>query len=262
MPGPRPPPNLPNPPSTPPSPPPAVVFAPVDTVRIRGQGVPLWFQGHGLQAGDDYKWVPFGSECGAARFRDVADFGSTQDSGLGQVGIPRFVVFKVGLFSLCYRFNYANQTGALPGTPRVDGTSFILFEGIRLVVLEVGSFTPNGTALGCVSTVNITGTGFTLLNSLSFPPRVTCNFGLYAVDPILRTYDKLSCRTPGYARPLSMVLSVQFGTHFTWPLTDPFYAYNNSLVRVDRVFPGGGAYNLDAMVTVAGFMGVNYGQLS
>ena len=162
-----------------------------------------------------------------------------------------------GRFILCYKFMYAD----LPPADRPNDLSFGKYTDIRIGALSIDSAAPIGTASDCTSTITVTGSGYTTLGADQ--PSPTCRFGSYeapyassaAVDV---QDDYVTCSITG-GELTSTNMYLDFGTMLSVEAIPTFTVYDQSTVSAFNPAPRGGAYNLDANITLNGTGLVDYG---
>ena len=228
---------------------------------------------------DVAKWVPASRGCSAPL--SVAPFATVRRTVVSN-GADTFTgTFRFrtgGAYFLCYRFMYREQE--VPN--RVPGTGWEEHREIRLVAVGIiggtgGGASPNGTKAsrdgGCVTNVTVTGQGLAALETLNYPPTLKCLFGSEETSVSYRTDSQIYCNTPAFTRTAVMPLTVRIQCaesqregacnvpSLTLTALSNFFAYDDAGIRVDTVFPGGGAYNMQTDIYVSGRM-LNYGRIT
>ena len=245
----------PAPPMPPPSPPPSLITAPLLSVAQSAKPATVTFSGINLQVGDEYKWVPSDSASCDTYDVDVNTYVTGQIMSGAVIGSEQasttFVLGRSGLYSLCYKWNYANS----PSTLGIAPTEFNMHSAIKLLVVSIADTAPRGTAMGCPTTVNITGHGFTLLDSALLP--ISCEYSasgnsLGYNSIVARHATFVVCQTPAFASVMDATISLNFGGISTFIATSSFNVMNLSSITVDSSFPGGGVYNTELPVTLRG----------
>ena len=295
-------------------PPPSAITAPLVTVAVAGQGATAFtFEGVNLHVGDRVKWVSADApSCSSEYDRSpwtttvaahlvgaqpvgVQPVGSsTEGSIAGQQVSARFAfpLSSTGLLSLCYKFMFQQQDVL----GRIAPTPYILFPGIRVVVLRYDNVVPSGTAVGCASKLVVHGAGFESLRVAMRVPNtpinaeVACNFGASGVragpssSSLWRSLatvlddSRLECFTPEPTAPGALPLRVDLDvSHWDaaagWSMTASHaaafpgftvfaaadLAVSNIVSHVDKLVPVGAAYNLQPAVTLSGYFTRSFG---
>ena len=264
-------------------------------MAVAGQGATaITFEGVNLHIGDRVKWVSADAQsCSSEYDRSpwtttvaAQQAESSKDGGsAGQVSAHfAFPLASTGQLSLCYKFMFQQQP--VPG--RISPTPYMLFPGIRVVVVRYDDVVPSGTAVGCASRVVVHGAGFKSLRMAMQGPNipinaaVACNFGasssLWRSLATVLDDSRLECFTPAPDAigplPLRVDLDVShWDAAAGWSATAHHaaafpgftvfaagdFAVSNVVSRVDRLAPVGAAYNLQPAVTLSGFFTRSYG---
>eukprot|EP00966_Prymnesium_polylepis_P297182 6866369-Prymnesium_polylepis.1 len=206
-------------------------------------------------AGDIARWVPASlTSC------DVGSLSANQNvqGYVGGDGSAGFYFTALGLYHLCYKWNFKEQEISGYASP----SPFLRFSDIQLAVMRLnGTAYPHGTGLNCASNVTIPGTGFELLGAAT--PLVTCEFAMIARDssrsfntsgPVLSRNDNtIVCETPRFTELGSMYLSVKFDGVRTASVRT-FQIFNTTQTYIDSSlsFPGGGPYQLPQAIQLRG----------
>ena len=157
-----------------------------------------------------------------------------------------------GALVLCYKFSFG---GKIPATP------YLLFPQIRAAVLRYDTASPYATGVGCASTITISGGGFRALG-IDTPSNVSCGFsGLGRAVARVLNDTHLTCVTPSPTSLGTYPLRIDFHGYSDLHTSafSNFLAFDASLGSVAAVLPAGGAYNLEASISVFGATLRDYG---
>ena len=198
------------------------------------------FAGVNLQAGDRAKWVTeAATSCESAN--DATPF--------TVVDADRRTVFTFGAtpqrLQLCYKFRYAAAGDA-------SATAYLLFPTITLSLIRVDAAAPSATAVGCSSTVNISGVGFSSVDSFLTP---SCSLGSAGQGVAVVVNDSLvSCITPSPAAVGIEGLRLDFGgaTAAHPDVLSSFVVYDAASITLSDIAPAGGGYSLQTTLTLTG----------
>ena len=172
-----------------------------------------------MQWGDKAKWVREDASSCDSNF-DVTRTNEMQTSGGGVAALFSFVDAPAGVLVLCYKFNYGE---APDGT--VTPTPFLLFDQIRVAVVRYDSVSPNGTGIGCASSLTVTGAGFNgmRLNSttdggaswtLTPASDVSCAFsGLASSSAAIVNDTTITCTSPAPTAIGTLPLKLSMGAY-------------------------------------------------
>ena len=193
-------------------------------------------------------------------------------TGLGaRFGFPTWP----GQLKLCYRFNYyPPASGCRQKSCALHDTSgYMIFENIRLNVIEYDHVVPFGTAMGCSSVVTVRGRGFLAGGGGEVLP-VTCGFDMgdhyqHTRATILND-TAISCATAAPTVVGTFPMRLDWGHHmFGLPrgflstehpdAFTSFVSFSHDVNMVTAVRPAAGPYQDTAAVDVYGSF-VNYGQ--
>ena len=209
----------------------------------------LYFSGLGLGRGDRIKWVRSTAKDCHSR-EDMTRWVSAAQ-GIPTSPNPVWARFHfppiTGPLILCYRFMY-------DGKPWMTKGAYIMYPNIRANVVSFDKLTPNGTAVGCSSQLNITGKSFMGLGAQT--PSVTCGFGEDGARiPATVVNDTfITCQSPAPTSSGVLPMRIDFGEMvFNDPWAFPhFMSFDHSWYSISSVTPGAGAYQFTTWTTVTG----------
>eukprot|EP00962_Isochrysis_galbana_P043262 scaffold16434_cov96-Isochrysis_galbana.AAC.1 len=167
---------------------------------------------------------------------------------IGEPAAATFTFASTGLHSLCYAFAFRASDGLHPLSP------FQHIQTSYVSVIDVEGASPHNTAVGCTSTLTITGSGFA---SLSAAETLGCDFEVVGVTTARVLNDRtLACETAaGGVASTTTRLSLRVGSFLGLLLLPAFRYYDSSLTVVSSSSPDGGNYRSTSQITFQGFFG-------
>jgi hypothetical protein len=214
----------------------------------------IGLRGVNIQDGDLVEWMPEPvTECNVSAFVDPV-FRERQQVARSRVygHQVRSTFLRVGIYTLCYKFNYAGN---------VDPAPFELFPNIRVSVVRIDGVTPLGTAPGCATNLTLLGEGLMQLPlvdlSCRFGPSISASEDLWDVTaPAFSNNDtQVTCVTPSTMRlgvgTLQLVWHAALFSRARLVIRT-FTVFDLYETRIDTTFPAGARYNLPASLHLTG----------
>ena len=222
------------------------------------------------------KWVrPDAPSCGSENeiIRPVEMLSAQKPDGTIGLGARFHFPNNPGLLVLCYRFNFfASETCRLSTCRLYPTTGYMMFPNTKLNVIEYDRVVPNGTAVGCVSTLTVYGAGFLAANGLT--PSVTCSFGTNSPEnttiATIINDTAINCTTVAPSSVGNLPMRLDWGPESATigpdskstehPFVFPdFHSFDYAANTIEVVRPGAGSYQDTADIVIYGTF-EDYGQ--